>query len=339
MQRARRRLGVALRMRRVRLLRALAARLDRWSAAAWRAADAAPPASASAQRRAARVKSRWPDLLATVEQPGMLDSLLSLGVLGDDLPRLAGPPRGRRVLVLAAHQDDEIIGAGGTLLLCARAGVDFEVVYYTDGATAVGGVPADEVATARQEEARRVWRRLAGVTPVFWDYPNRAEALAPDAPERLAETIAAFAPDTIFVPTFFEQPVEHRRVNELLLEAHALSQLPAEIEIWGYQITTRLPGNRAVDITPVWKQKYKLNRRWSTQNAHLDYAHLAMGRDIAASYYLKGQVRPPAAHAELFLTFDAPTYLELAGRFARVPERGRARAIERPRGRLPHQTS
>ncbi|HXH24004.1 MAG TPA: sulfotransferase domain-containing protein, partial [Vicinamibacterales bacterium] len=227
---------------------------------------------------------------------------------------------GSRILVLAAHQDDETIGAGGTFLLCARAGASFSVIYYTDGSTALGGVRPEEVRRWRRDEACAVWRRIAGVVPTFWDYPNRAPSIAPDAGARLAEAIASFGPDTIFVPNFFEQPEEHRRLNDVLLAADSIRPIAPHVEIWGYQITTRLPGNRAVDITAVWKEKYAVNRLWATQNAYMDYAHLAMGRDIANSYYLKGGMHPrhAAAHAEVFLTFDAPTYLQSAKPFSRA---------------------
>ena len=57
----------------------------------------------------------------------------------DGLPRLmpvsidalAAP--GKRVVVVAPHPDDEVLGCGGTLSLLARAGHDIEIVSLTDG--------------------------------------------------------------------------------------------------------------------------------------------------------------------------------------------------------------
>jgi LmbE family N-acetylglucosaminyl deacetylase len=312
------RLKKTVRLRRTRTMRRLAAILSEWSARCLRFADPPSPrpkqrgTSAKTHRLAA--KTTFEQLLREVTAPAVAERLLSQGLIGDDLPRTVGPPSGRRILVLAPHQDDEIIGAGGTFILCARGGATFEVIYYTDGATPAGGMKPQDVSRWRADEARQVWRRLAGVTPTFWNYPNRADAMAADAPRRLARAIEHFRPDTIFVPVLLEQPVEHRRMTELLLAADRLHRLDSDIEIWGYQITTRLPGNAAVDITSVWRRKYALNRRWATQNAYMDYAHLAMGRDIANTYYLKGRKHPrrAAAHAEVFLAFPAPEYLDLA---------------------------
>jgi LmbE family N-acetylglucosaminyl deacetylase len=301
---------------RVAILRRAAAALQEWSDRCLQLSG-----GARTDRRLLPKKARaaWATALAAFARADASRALLDCGVLGDDLPRGRGAPRGARGLVLAAHQDDETIGAGGTLLLCARAGAAFRVVYYTDGATTLGSAAPEDVSRWRREEARRVWRRIAGVEPTFWDYPNRAAGVSADAGRRLADTIAEFRPDVIFVPNFFEQPEDHRQLNDLLLAADAHRPLAREIEIWGYQITTRVPGNRVVDITSVWKEKFAVNRLWATQNAFMDYAHLAMGRDIAASYYLKGakHARRAAAHAELFLAFDARAYLELAALFQR----------------------
>lgn len=38
------------------------------------------------------------------------------------------------ILVLAPHPDDEVIGAGGALLLASKAGVRIDVLYLMDGA-------------------------------------------------------------------------------------------------------------------------------------------------------------------------------------------------------------
>lgn len=312
-------LRTALKLRRIRTMRALAAKLSEWSQACLRLAEG--PAGPTPHRfSGAKTKPAWETMLRHLGRRDVVERLFSGGLIGDDLPRVPGLPPGRRILVLAAHQDDETLGAGGTFLLCARDGRAFETIYYTDGATRVADLPPEQVSALRRDEARRVWKRLAGIEPVFWNYPNRAPQLAPDAGQRLADAIARFQPDTIFLPLFLEQPMEHRRLNEVLLAADALSPLGAEIEVWGYQITTRLPGNRAVDITPVWKDKYALNELWRTQNAYTDYPHLAMGRDIANSYYLKGSRLPRRArsHAELFLAFPAPEYLDFARTFSDV---------------------
>jgi LmbE family N-acetylglucosaminyl deacetylase len=66
-------------------------------------------------------------------------------------------------LVLAPHQDDETIGAGGTLLLAKRAGVELHVLFVTDGrskgAVSYGETP-EEVIRIRNREAAKVGSHL-----------------------------------------------------------------------------------------------------------------------------------------------------------------------------------
>ncbi len=278
--------------------------------------------SAGPPKKSHKAHESWRSLIGQLGNQQAVRELLGCGVLGNDLPRQVSYPHGDRILVLAAHQDDETLGAGGTLLLCASAGKAMHVVYCTDGATGVGRLREHEVVQLRRKEATRIWHKIAGVDPEFLDMPNRGDLSCGEAAGRLAQVIATFRPTTIFVPNFLEQPREHRRAAQLLLDAHAQTPLDQRTEVWGYQITTRLPGNVAVDITSVWRRKYRLNRMWGSQNMALDYAHLAMGRDIASSYYLKGGKNPrrTASHAELFLVFKAPQYFSMARRFLELPQ-------------------
>ena len=53
--------------------------------------------------------------------------------------RLVERPPGKRVLVLAAHPDDEVLGCGGTLRKHVLAGERVVGLYLTDGAGTYGG--------------------------------------------------------------------------------------------------------------------------------------------------------------------------------------------------------
>jgi LmbE family N-acetylglucosaminyl deacetylase len=307
--------------RRASILRSLAVTFGNLAETCTRFATSEKP-TPKKQKAGTRAQIGWRSLLTQLGTHTALARALDWGMLGNDMSRESRLPIGKRILVLAAHQDDETIAAAGTFILCARAGYKFSVVYYTDGDTTFPGLDSQQTSRLRYEEARKVWRKIAGIKPVFWGYPNRAPEIVDGAPERLAALIAKFKPRAIFVPVFLEQPLEHRRISEVLARAHAISPLPATIEVWGYQITTRAPGNVVVDITEVARKKYAVNRLWVTQNYYMDYAHLAHGRDIASSYFLKSQKRGrTAAQAETFLVFDAPTYCAYTSEFLDLPSR------------------
>src|SRR3954453_22266405 len=75
--------------------------------------------------------------------------------------------RGERLLVLAPHPDDEVIGCGGLVAQHIREGREVRVVVATDGAQAGD-------AAARESESRRGLAILCG--DGLQSVPERAEA-------------------------------------------------------------------------------------------------------------------------------------------------------------------
>ncbi|MFJ6841580.1 PIG-L deacetylase family protein [Streptomyces griseoluteus] len=80
----------------------------------------------------------------------------------DRMPDCALPTQGR-VVVVAAHPDDEVLGAGGTLARLAATGVALTVVSVTDGEGSHPGstrVTPDRLAELRAGELRDALRQL-----------------------------------------------------------------------------------------------------------------------------------------------------------------------------------
>jgi LmbE family N-acetylglucosaminyl deacetylase len=74
---------------------------------------------------------------------------------------------GRRIVVLAAHPDDEVLGAGGLMMRLAAVGHPIVIVWATDGEASHPGstvVSADQLRSMRREESRQSVARL-GVVP------------------------------------------------------------------------------------------------------------------------------------------------------------------------------
>jgi|CXWL01.1.fsa_nt_gi LmbE family N-acetylglucosaminyl deacetylase len=120
----------------------------------------------------------------------------------------------RRVLVLAPHPDDEVLGCGGTLAQLAQRGAEVRILFLTDGGALPG---ADEVARRayggrRWAEAGRAVSELGLVQPpVGLDLPDgqlehRREELAAG----LRRELLAGAPDLVFVPSPLEVTADHR---------------------------------------------------------------------------------------------------------------------------------
>src|SRR5215467_11322596 len=86
------------------------------------------------------------------------------------------PSHSETVLVVVAHPDDEVLGAGGTLARLAKAGDKVHIVFLADG---VGARGADKSAAERRVEAARSAASCLGTQqPIFLGLPdNRLDSL------------------------------------------------------------------------------------------------------------------------------------------------------------------
>jgi len=177
------------------------------------------------------------------------EALRALASVASGFP-LQALPTLERVLLLAPHPDDEILGAGGTMARLAALGCDVTVAI----ATAGEGDPhskllADELMRRRQNEAAQACAVLGLRPPSWWGLPDgqlptHHAALA----EAVARAVAEVRPQVVFMPWFGEGHADHAALGKV--------PLPDDTEVWAYEIWTPLPApNRLVDITTVIDRK------------------------------------------------------------------------------------
>jgi N-acetylglucosamine malate deacetylase 1 len=220
----------------------------------------------------------------------------------------------RSILVIAPHQDDEIIGAGGTLLAASAAGVRIEILYVTDGAQRRSGYASnpEQSSRLRNREAREVCSQLGANIKNLEISNLKPEPTVADL-DRLNEIISQCQPDVLMTPWLLDGPVKHRLVNHLLWLANERGSLP-NCEVWGYQVHNTLYANGYVDITDTAEQKRELLGYYDSQNRNFKrYDHMAMGLAAWNSRYL--QNCPETRYAELFFTLPLREFLKLVGSF------------------------
>jgi LmbE family N-acetylglucosaminyl deacetylase len=220
----------------------------------------------------------------------------------------------RSILVIAPHQDDEVIGAGGTLLIASAAGVNIDVLYVTDGATqtpAYAATPEDSV-RIRDLEAQEVCSKL-DATIHRLGISNTAPKPTVDDLDQLSDTIQGLKPQVVMAPWILDLPAKHRLVNHLLWLAHQRRSLP-DFEIWGYQVHNDLFPNGYVDITQVAVEKRKLLECYRSQNQYYQcYEHLAMGMAAWNARFLEES--PSPRYVEIFFTLPLREVLRLVKSF------------------------
>ena len=112
-----------------------------------------------------------------------------------------------RVLTVAAHPDDETLGAGGTMAALAADGHEISVCVLTDGVTARHGHTE-----LQQECARRAMKVLGVANIVFVGLPDqRLDSLALlDVITPIEKCIGELQPQLVFTPFIEDANQDHR---------------------------------------------------------------------------------------------------------------------------------
>ena len=190
-------------------------------------------------------------------------------------------PFGNSVLVVAPHQDDELIGCGGALLLQLRSGRDAAVVFVQDGGDehAEDGITREEAIRIRETEARTVAREAGLPEPRFFRHPVLSR---PETQEQIAgglrREIRERKVDTIFTPFFFDYNDDHRLTGYAL--ADALRTLPGKYRILCYEVWGFCIPNVTVKIDSVIEEKRRLLSLYASQVAGTDYPHVVTGLNM-----------------------------------------------------------
>src|SRR4051812_22340157 len=82
-----------------------------------------------------------------------------------------------RILIVAAHPDDEVLGCGGTMVRHAERGDTVDVVFVADGVTARGATAGEQL-DRRRAAAMKAAKALGCRQPTFLDFPdNRLDSV------------------------------------------------------------------------------------------------------------------------------------------------------------------
>lgn len=116
-----------------------------------------------------------------------------------------------KVLVFAPHNDDEVLGVGGTISKYARAGHSVTVCEVTSG-------PKYKM---MQEEARRAHQILGVENSIFLNLPVvKLKTLEPaEINSAVAKVLNEVQPDIVFIPFIGDMHLDHREVTESVLVA------------------------------------------------------------------------------------------------------------------------
>lgn len=201
--------------------------------------------------------------------------------------------RGERLLVLAPHPDDEVIGCGGLVALHLRERRAVKIVVFTDGTEAEPVDDRDAYRDQREEETRRAVASLGEAEIEFLRIPDRHLETA--QPRNLAALVTSFKPDLILVPSAIEIHPDHLALSRSFCEfvasdPSAFADL-AVAKVAFYEVSQPLRPNALVDITGVSDAKYAAIALHESQMKLRDYAAFARGLNAYRAMTLPPHVK------------------------------------------------
>jgi LmbE family N-acetylglucosaminyl deacetylase/GT2 family glycosyltransferase len=255
----------------------------------------------------------------------------------DAIPYEPQDLRGERLLVLAPHPDDEVIGCGGVVAQHLREGRQVEVVVATDGGQAGN-------AAEREEESRRALAHLLAVTErdpapgtrqsslTFLRFPDRHLSDHADAlRDRLTNILRESRPDLILVPSPIEIHPDHLALSEAFCAViqgdPALFAEAATARVAFYEVGQPIRPNALVDISDVAEAKYAAIAEHASQATIRDYVSYVRGLNAYRSMTLTGTTAAEAYYVVPLPSLRTTPFSELRRLVGEPP---RAEVVSEP---------
>lgn len=204
------------------------------------------------------------------------------------------------MLVVAPHQDDEVIGCGGVMALQRRCGHSVQVVVLQDGADEFAKVKMTrgELRDVRNEESRAAARIIDAEPPIFLGESNLRANLSKIAAS-LREVIDRRQVDTVLTPFVLDGHPDHRACGAAL--AKALDGIDRRIRVMQYEVWANCIPNVVVVVDEVAQAKRAMLSCFEFANSAIDYGHATMGLNMFHSRLVAAR---KARYVEAF--FEAP---------------------------------
>ena len=213
---------------------------------------------------------------------------------------------GNHLLFIAAHPDDETIGAGGTMLRAIESRNTVHVIYVTDGGN--GGARDYQSNKVKRATEAKIQADKMGYSYEFLGAPDGDFEVTDVLSQKLNGLIQTFNPTALFIPWLLEANAAHRRTNELFLKA--LNSHASMTPVYAFQVWSNVPANTFVDITAQMDKKMEAVARWESQVELFDYVHFTRGLNAHASYLQSGK-----GFVEGFFNLPLKDYLDLLRKY------------------------
>ena len=221
-----------------------------------------------------------------------------------------------RVLVLAPHFDDEVLGCGGLICALAADGADVRVLFLTDSS---GGVEASSIDDSesygdrRRTEAREALETLGELGQVQWagclDLPDGAlHSLQDELAEALARELERHEPDLLLVTSPLEVSADHvaafvglHRCLTAIRSGHPLEPTVRDLRVLTYEVNHLQHPDLLVEVSEFQELLSRAMACHASQQERHDYWGAYLGRSKFRALTLPPEVQAVEAYRQLRL--------------------------------------
>ncbi len=213
----------------------------------------------------------------------------------------------KKIVILAPHPDDEIIGCGGTIHMYHLKKTDITAVFLTDGRKGNERYEEEDLVSIRREEAKKASDIVGIDRLIFMDNRDSELSRSHNAASELAAILNDIKPDAVLLPFFMDSHPDHLSANMILLRAE--KSLPS-FRCYAYPVWTPLPFyNLNVDITPYIDVKQKALEQYRSQLEEYNYVEASLG--LSRYYSIHEGGRRGNGWSEVFFVCRSDEYLRV----------------------------
>ncbi len=200
----------------------------------------------------------------------------------------------KKILVIAAHPDDEILGCGGTIVKLKKNN-KFKVVFLTDGVSARGKNKSKS--EIRRKETFRLFKYLNIEKPLFLKFPDNQLDKVPIIKiiKKVENIIKKFKPSVIFTHSENCLNIDHSTISKAVITAarplknlnfinYLFSfEVPSSTE-WRFSKKEVFNPNFFIEITKEIKEKKKCMQFYKSELRKYPHSRSIRGIETLAKY-------------------------------------------------------
>ncbi|MEM3127023.1 MAG: PIG-L deacetylase family protein [Candidatus Woesearchaeota archaeon] len=174
------------------------------------------------------------------------------------------------ILLLCAHSDDEVLGAGGTIAKLAKEGKKVVNVIFSYGEKSHPWLKTEAIKKIREKEAKEADKLIGCKKTIFFDLKEgKYLAHEKEAMKKVMKILKKEKPTKIFTHSYDDPHPDHRAVFKIVMQTISRSKHSCDVyifDVWNpFTIRQRNLPRLYVDITKEFPLKVKALKQFKSQ--------------------------------------------------------------------------